>query len=113
MTKTLIQTVTCQLSCNSISRSTRTRELRKLSCQVHLQIHVILFADKPGKPHSIRVVDVKSKEVTITWKSPICELKSNTIDCHPFAVFNGEKYKVRVNKKSWYEWLKVDKSESG
>ena len=73
---------------------------------------MILFVDKPAKPHSIRVVDVKSKEVTIAWKSPICELKSNLIGCRTSAVFNGEKYPVRVSKQSWYEWLKVDKSES-
>ena len=104
--KTHIQTLNShQLSCIFCSCLTRT-------CQVHLQIPVILFVDKPAKPHSIRVVDVKSNEVTITWKSPICEQKSNYFGCHAFAVFNGEKYPVRVSKMSWYEWLKVDKSES-
>ena len=34
--KTLMQTLACQLSCNSCSRLTGTRELRKLSCKLSL-----------------------------------------------------------------------------
>ena len=55
-----------------------------------VSIRVILFVDEPAVPHSIRVVDVKSDEVTITWKSPKCEILSNLMACHVCAYFGKD-----------------------
>ena len=47
--ETLMQALACQLSCNSCSRLTRTRELMKLSCKLSLvNSHVTLVLVWPG-----------------------------------------------------------------
>ena len=99
--KTLIQTLSCQLSSTlmqllfSFDQDMRVEKtvIQTLTCQLSsiivqlVSIRVILFVDEPAVPHNIRVVDVKSDEVTITWRSPKCEIISHLMDCHVCAYF--------------------------
>ena len=102
--KILIQTLACQLSSTlmqllfSFDQDERVGKtvIQTLACQLPsiiiqlLSIRVILFVDEPAVPHNISVVDVKSDEVTITWKSPKCEMISNLMGCHVCAYFGKD-----------------------
>ncbi|CAB4003806.1 ---NA--- [Paramuricea clavata] len=45
--------------------------------------------NQPAVPHGVHAIDIQANQVTITWKSPRCELE--VLGCEVHVIFNGEK----------------------
>ena len=56
---------------------------------------MLLFSlDKPAVPQSVHAINVQAKQVTITWKSPKCEM--DKLICEVHLIFDGAETVVKV-----------------
>ena len=75
---------------------TRLKNSLSNSCLLNLiNLVMLLFSlDKPGVPQSVRAINVQAKQVTITWKSPKCEI--DNLICEVHLIFDGAETVVNV-----------------
>ena len=101
---TLMQTLACQLSCNSCSRLTRTWELMKLSCKLSLvNSHATLVLVWPG--HESWNSHAKSRLSTPRqniFKSPTFSCCCSFFTFFAFSAFSCEN---KISFRSLMQWL--------